>query len=70
MERRFKIKSSLGNIIAPKEIMTESELREFALQLIQDPDSLGTWTEKIRKDPIEDVLNLVSFTEITAEEIK
>lgn len=67
-ERKFKIKTSLGSYIAPKEIMTESEVREFALQLINDSEERAVWAEKVEKDPIEDVLNWVNLTEFTIEE--
>ena len=68
-ERKFKVATSLGNYIAPKEEMTESEVREFALQLIQDAEEREVWREKVEKDDIEDIIKWVNITNITIEEI-
>lgn len=68
-ERKFKVKTSLGSYIAPKETMTESEVREFALQMINDESEKEVWREKIAKDDIGDILRWVNITNITIEEI-
>jgi len=36
--------------------MDEEQLREFTMQIIQDPSQADTWREKILKDPVENVL--------------
>ncbi len=57
-QKKYKISPPLGNIMIPKEIMTEQEVREFAPQIVQDSDMTSdTWREKITKDPIEDVVD-------------
>ena len=69
-ERRFRVKTGLGNYIAPKEEMTESEIREFALQLIQDAEEQEIWREKVMNDDINDLFKWINFTNITIEEIE
>lgn len=59
-EKLYKVSAPIGNIIVPKEKMTEKELREFAIQLIQDPEENATWQEKAAKDPIESVVEWLS----------
>ncbi len=48
----FSIKAPIGNIVLPKDEMTERELRDFAITLAQDP----TWEIKADTDPITDVV--------------
>lgn len=55
-EKQYKLQAPIGNTIIPKEVMNEKELREFMPQLIQDPEILEIWTEKVSKDPIEEVV--------------
>ena len=69
-ERKFKVTTSLGNYIAPKEEMTEGEVREFALQLIQDTEEKEVWREKVMNDDINDLLKWVNITNLTIEEIE
>jgi hypothetical protein len=68
-ERKFKVKAPLGSLVASKEVMTESEVREFALQLINDSEEREIWKQKVEKDPIEDVLNWVNITDFTITEL-
>ena len=57
-QKKYKISPPLGNFILPKEIMTEQEVKEFVLTMVQDSDMASeTWREKIAKDPIEDVID-------------
>lgn len=57
-ETKYKVKGPVGNFIH-KEVMTEEELREFIPTLIQDEDQAETWKEKAKKDPIEDLIELL-----------
>ena len=60
-EKQYKVNPPLGNHLIPKEVMTEAELREYALQILpRTADSVETWNEKIAKDPIEDVVTILS----------
>lgn len=68
-ERRFKVKAPFGSLVASKETMTESEVREFALQLINESEEHEIWSEKIKKDAIEDVLSWVKITGFTITEL-
>ena len=57
-EKRYKISPPIGTIIVPKAIMTEKDVREFAPQIVQDPEVKSeVWLEKIAKDSIEDVVD-------------
>ena len=55
-EKTYKVSAPIGSIVIPKEQMTEKELREFVVQLIQDPQESETWREKAEKDPIGSVV--------------
>lgn len=52
MEKKYSIQAPIGNVIVPKELMTEQELRQYAAQVTTDP----VWKEKMLVDPIEEVL--------------
>ena len=56
MEKTYKIVAPIGNLIIPKEVMTEKELREFAGQIANESEMAETWREKAMKDPIESVV--------------
>jgi len=55
-EIKYKLVAPLGNIIVPKEIMNEQEVREFAAQLVQDAAESDVWKEKVAKDSIESIV--------------
>lgn len=65
----YKVKAPLGNIMTPKEIMTEEELRAFLPQLVQDPEQNETWKEKAAKDPIEDIVDWFTRAGFSIEKI-
>ena len=52
-ETLYKITPPISTIIIPKELMTESDLRDFIPQLIQDSEQSEVWREKVAKDPVE-----------------
>jgi hypothetical protein len=59
--KTFKISAPIGNIVVPKEVMTEQELREYAAQIATD----AVWKEKAEKDEIGQVvewLNQIGYT--------
>lgn len=66
--KKYKIKAPIGTSIVPNEEMNEDQLRNHALQLLQEKDDI--WTEKITKDPIEDVVDWLRNLEYKIEEIK
>lgn len=54
----YKLNPPIGNHILKKDVMTEEELREYALQIIpRTSGSVEIWNEKITKDPIENVID-------------
>ena len=53
----YKIQVPLGTTVVPKEILTEEELRAYAVQIAESGESAATWKEKAEKDPIEDVIS-------------
>lgn len=53
---QYTIKAPIGNIVVPKEVMTEEELRDFAVQIATDSAERDIWREKAQKDPIQDVI--------------
>jgi len=54
-EVKYKVMAPIGNLLA-KDTMTEKELREYVLSLIQESDAVDSWQEKAAKDPLEDLL--------------
>jgi len=54
--KTYKINPPVGSNIITKPFLTEEELREYCLKIIQDPDEAKVWKEKIEKDPIEHVV--------------
>lgn len=67
-EKRFKLKAPANGIVIPKEIMGEKEIREFLLQSVDADDEMAdTWTEKIKKDPIEDLVEMLKQVGYTVE---
>ena len=66
-QKLYKITAPVGNIVIPKEQMTEEELRNFFPQLIQDPDQLEVWKEKAEKDSIEDVIKWLELGGFSVE---
>lgn len=49
-EKMYKVKAPTGAVIVPKEKMTESELREFVPQLVQDPGTLSKREAAMKKN--------------------
>lgn len=69
---KYKIKPPLGSVVISKEYMTEQELRDFALQIVSEPDTTEgkIWVEKITKDSIADVVEWLTRSGYEVEEIK
>lgn len=63
----YRVKSPVGSIITPKEIMTESELRAFVPQLVADPEQHETWVEKAAKDDIKEIIDWLERASFTVE---
>lgn len=61
-KRLYKIIAPLGNNVLPKDTMTEEELRQFALQILQNEELGDVWVEKIQKDPIAEVVEWLNQT--------
>lgn len=53
--KTFNVKAPVGNIIA-KDVMTEAELRAFAIQINNNEEYGDTWREKMEKDEIDEVV--------------
>lgn len=68
--KKYKINPPMGSMMIPKEIMTESELREFMPQLIGESEMAETWREKAKKDPIEEVIEWLKQSGYEVEEVK
>ena len=68
MSKTFKIKAPIGTSVVPNETMNEDQLRNHALQLLQEKDEI--WAEKITKDPIEDIVDWLRNLEYKIEEVK
>ena len=54
---KYKVSAPVGNIVLPKAEMNEKELREFALQIMNQEDMAEVWKEKIEKDEISDIID-------------
>ncbi len=65
-EKTFKIKAPMGNIMLPKETMTESEVRYYASQIA----STKTFKEKAAKDPIAEVVGYLNQAGFSVTEVK
>jgi hypothetical protein len=65
MEKTYKIVAPVGNMVIPKEIMNEKELREFAGQLSNESEMSETWIEKSKKDKIENVVEWLTSAGFT-----
>lgn len=69
-EKEYHITPPLGSMVTPSEVMTEDEVREFAVQLIMDPAQLEVWKEKLLKDPLGDVISWLEKADYKVTEIK
>lgn len=57
-EKTYTVRPPIGNVVVPKEMMTESELRAFVPNLAaHDAEDERVWREKAEKDPIEDIIS-------------
>lgn len=56
-QKEYLITSPVGNIVVPKDIMNESELREFLPQLVQNSEDAQTWKDTSKNQPIETIIN-------------
>ena len=65
----YKIKAPIGNTIVPKEVMTEKEVRQFALDLLQESEDQDTWREKIQKDSIAEVIDWLKNLSYEVKEV-
>jgi len=66
-QKTFKINAPIGNLVIPKEIMNEKELRDYALQIIQDDEESAPWREKIEKDDVTEVVDWLKRAGFTVE---
>ena len=58
-DKKFRVGAPQGIAVVPKEVMTEKELKEFAMKFITDEDGSENdeiWKEKIKKDEIGSVV--------------
>lgn len=60
----------MGNIVAPKEIMTEAELREWMPSIVGDTEANEIWKEKAEKDPIEEIIDYLRRASYEVTEIE
>jgi len=67
--KKFKISTPVGNIVIGKEIVTEAELRQFALQINNNEENADVWREKIEKDDISEVLEWLKGAGYLIDEI-
>lgn len=68
--KKWRIVAPVGNLIVAKDQMTEQELRDYGLSLIQDTDDQSkTWEEKVKKDPIENVTEWLEMQGYTITEV-
>lgn len=70
-EKAFKLLAPVGSIVTFKESMTEKEIREFTLQILsnQADEEMDVWEEKIKKDPIESVIEYLRSAGYIVEQI-
>lgn len=66
-EKLYRVKSPLGNVIVPKDLMNEEELRDFFPQIVQDPAVVDIWMEKAMKDPIMHLVELLQRADYSVE---
>ena len=69
-KKLYKVKAPMGNIIVPKEKMTEVELRNFFPQIVQDPAVADIWQQKAAEDPIEELVELLQRANFEVEVIE
>lgn len=67
-EKLYKVSPPIGNIIVPKEVMNEKEVREFVKQIVQEAEENAVWQEKADKDPIEQVIEWLTGAGYTVTE--
>ena len=67
--KKFKVIPPVGNIVVPKEVLTESDLREFALQINNNEENREIWVEKIEKDDVSEVVEWFRGAGFTITEI-
>jgi hypothetical protein len=51
--KEYKVEAPIGNVVVPKEVMNEKELRDFASQIANNSVPPEVWQEKVQKDEIE-----------------
>lgn len=56
----YKVKAPIGTAIMPNDVMTEEQIRNFIPSITQDPAGIETWREKAAKDPIEDLIGVLT----------
>lgn len=66
-DKKYKVTAPIGNIVPPKDMLTEKELRIYAYSLIRDTEEHAVWSDKIQNDPIESVIEWLNFTEHKVE---
>lgn len=54
--KKFSVKAPVGNFVVDKDVMTEAELRAFAIQINNNEEYAETWREKMEKDEIDEVV--------------
>jgi hypothetical protein len=65
---QYKVKSPVGNLVPPQEIMNDENLRLFAASLIMGSDEV--WKEKLQKDEIKDVIEWMSQAGYQIEKVE
>jgi len=68
--KKYKINPPMGSMMTPKEIMTETEIREFMPQLIGDAEMAEIWKEKSKKDSIDEVIDWLKQAGYEVNEVK
>jgi len=54
-QKLYKIEAPIGTIMPPDNPINEAQLREFATQIMSDPND-EVWKEKIAKDDIVEII--------------
>lgn len=67
--KTYNVRGPVGNIVVPKENLSEKELREFASQIVADPEMAEVWKEKAEKDDIKEVVDWMTQSGYTITEI-
>lgn len=67
---KYKVEAPVGNIVVPNKPITEEELRNFVVQIVQDANENAVWLEKAAKDPIESVVEWLQNAGYTVDKVQ